>query len=88
MHLRKTLLFYLTALVCVVGIPGGIYGLTLPGDAAFVGYFVLFFIFTLLVAFVLEQLIVNLLKTRRYAALFIDLGLLASLFAWWTDKLA
>ena len=74
MKIRKTPLFYLVLLSCLLGVPGGIYGLTLTGGASLLGAVIFSFVFFAIVALVLEQLMVALLQPNIYGVLLIDLG--------------
>jgi hypothetical protein len=76
MKSRKTPLFYISIVILIVGLPVGIYGLTLPGWDALLGVFALILVFGSWILFALEQLLIKLFKPDAYGLLVIDTGLL------------
>ncbi|WP_224995289.1 hypothetical protein [Cesiribacter sp. SM1] len=81
MKIRKTPLFYISLIILIVGLPVGIYGLTLPGWDALLGVFALLQVVGSWVLFVLEQLLLRLLKPRANALLLADTGVLLATVA-------
>lgn len=81
MKIRKTPLFYLVLLSCLVGIPVGIYGLTLTGCESLIGLIILVLVLFTVVALAVEQLLIKLLQPGIYGILLIEAGLLAGAVA-------
>ena len=88
MKLKKTLLFYFSMGILIVGFPAGLYGLSLPGGAALGGVLVLLFVFFTVGVLIAEQLLFYVIKPNKYLAVVIDIGMIVGLVIWYLPRLA